>query len=186
MNAIQRRRAIAQALVFGAALAIAGCVAPSGKGVAGRPLPTRAPPPVSAHPSPPLPNVDWRDVPVSAGDWAWSSEAGRSTARFAGDALVIRCELVGRVSISRGFAGVGDQAGTRTLTIRTTDTARTIMAIADQSRLVGIVSADDPLLDAMAFSRGRLMVSASGVTPLAVPSWSEIGRVIEDCRQAAR
>jgi hypothetical protein len=40
----------------------------------------------------------------------------------------------------------------------------------------------DPLLDAMASSRGRIGISASGLAALVVPPWAEVGRVIEDCR----
>ena len=40
----------------------------------------------------------------------------------------------------------------------------------------------DPLLDAMAFSRGRFMVEMGGAQTLVLPAWSELGRVIEDCR----
>ncbi|MDG2003332.1 MAG: hypothetical protein P8J20_08375 [Novosphingobium sp.] len=42
--------------------------------------------------------------------------------------------------------------------------------------------ASDPLLDAMAFSRGRFAVETAGLPTLYVPSWPEVSRVIEDCR----
>jgi hypothetical protein len=42
--------------------------------------------------------------------------------------------------------------------------------------------ARDPLLDAIAFSRGRFAVAVPGEPTLYVPSWTEISRVIEDCR----
>jgi hypothetical protein len=44
------------------------------------------------------------------------------------------------------------------------------------------ISARDPLLDAMAFSRGRFVVETAGLPTLYVPSWPEVGRVVEDCR----
>jgi len=40
----------------------------------------------------------------------------------------------------------------------------------------------DGLLDAMAFSRGRIGMTISGQPPLVVPSWEEVARVVEDCR----
>ena len=40
----------------------------------------------------------------------------------------------------------------------------------------------DPLLDAVAFSRGRAAFSDSGQPTLVVPSWAEAARVVEDCR----
>lgn len=40
----------------------------------------------------------------------------------------------------------------------------------------------DPLLEQMAFSRGRFLVAVEGGPSLVVPAWPEVGRVIEDCR----
>ncbi len=40
----------------------------------------------------------------------------------------------------------------------------------------------DPLLDAMAITRGRFAVEVEGETPLYLPAWAEVTRVIEDCR----
>jgi len=40
----------------------------------------------------------------------------------------------------------------------------------------------DPLLDQIAFSRGRFTIEVAGQPPLYLPSWPEISRVIEDCR----
>ena len=42
--------------------------------------------------------------------------------------------------------------------------------------------ARDPLLDAMAFSKGRFAVEVAGLPTLYLPSWIEVSRVIEDCR----
>ncbi len=44
------------------------------------------------------------------------------------------------------------------------------------------VAANDPLLDAMAFSKGRFAVEVAGLPTLYVPSYPEVTRVIEDCR----
>jgi hypothetical protein len=49
-------------------------------------------------------------------------------------------------------------------------------------KLSATVSAYDPLLDALAFSRGRIGVTVSGLAPLVLPAWAEAARVIEDCR----
>ena len=40
----------------------------------------------------------------------------------------------------------------------------------------------DPLLDALAFSRGRIGVGVAGAPALVAPAWPEIARVVEDCR----
>ena len=42
--------------------------------------------------------------------------------------------------------------------------------------------ASDPILDAMAFSRGRFALDVAGLAPLYLPAWPEVARVIEDCR----
>jgi hypothetical protein len=40
----------------------------------------------------------------------------------------------------------------------------------------------DRQLDALAFSRGRFLVSVKGAADLVIPAWPELARVIEDCR----
>jgi hypothetical protein len=163
-------------LVAALALPLACCVAPSTP-----PPPARVPAPPIVVTRVPAPVTDWRDAFATPGDWTWSEEAGRSTARFAGNALVLRCEPSGRVTVTRS----GSAGPSPTLTITTTATARSFAATprSDQAPALTITLANaDPLLDAMAFSRGRFMVTAPGLAPLYVPSWPEIGRVIEDCR----
>jgi hypothetical protein len=49
-------------------------------------------------------------------------------------------------------------------------------------RLTINLAAYDTLNDAMAYSRGRVGVTIKGQTPLTVPPWEEVARVIEDCR----
>ena len=44
------------------------------------------------------------------------------------------------------------------------------------------LAASDPLLDAIAFSRGRFAVDVPGTAPVYVPAYPEITRVVEDCR----
>ena len=41
---------------------------------------------------------------------------------------------------------------------------------------------NDAILDAMAFSRGRILVDAEGQQPVILPTWAEITRIVEDCR----
>jgi len=41
---------------------------------------------------------------------------------------------------------------------------------------------NDPLLDQIAFSRGRFLVQVEGGPSLVVPAWPEFARVVEDCR----
>lgn len=52
-----------------------------------------------------------------------------------------------------------------------------------QPQLQATLAAQDPLLDAMAFSRGRFAVEVNGLPTLYLPAWAEVGRVVEDCRR---
>ena len=45
-----------------------------------------------------------------------------------------------------------------------------------------MLAPDDPLLDAMAITKGRFAVAAPGEPTLYLPAWAEVSRVIEDCR----
>lgn len=44
------------------------------------------------------------------------------------------------------------------------------------------VDADDPILDAMAITKGRFAIETPGLPTLYIPAWVEVSRVIEDCR----
>jgi hypothetical protein len=67
------------------------------------------------------------------------------------------------------------------LTVRTSygDTVR--MALPAATGLQLVMSASDPLLDQIAYSRGRFMLAA-GEQELILPAWPEVSRVVEDCR----
>ena len=84
--------------------------------------------------------------------------------------LRMACDRATRTVVITGIA-----AGP--VTIRTTTTTRAMTAGATLS-----LSANDPLLDAIAFSRGRFVIEQPGAPPLVLPPHAEIGRVIEDCR----
>jgi len=72
----------------------------------------------------------------------------------------------------------------RFLNIWTSSAARSVPASFDPAtkRITIQLSAYDPLLDALAFSRGRFAIVASGTPALVLPAWPEIARVVEDCR----
>jgi hypothetical protein len=92
-----------------------------------------------------------------------------SEARF-GTLLSLQCDKPTRtVTIGRPGQTVA------TLTISTDTASRSLPPN-------GRISAYDPLLDAIAFSRGRFIVSGGTAPTLAVPSWPEAARAIEDCR----
>jgi hypothetical protein len=117
------------------------------------------------------------DVPATPGDWTYAG----GTARFA-QYLMLRCDrAAGAVEIGRaGTAGVQAQMIIRAETMERGITAQP--AQGDPTWLTARVPARDPLLDAMAFSKGRFAVEVAGLPTLYVPSYPEVTRVIEDCR----
>jgi len=69
------------------------------------------------------------------------------------------------------------------MTIRTETAQRALTAQRLGAETIAVaVPATDPLLDAMALSKGRFAVEVEGEAPLYLPSWAEVSRVIEDCR----
>ncbi|MCT2401702.1 hypothetical protein [Novosphingobium mangrovi (ex Huang et al. 2023)] len=126
------------------------------------------------------PAPDWRDRPATPGNWQWSATATGSTAAFAGGQFAMRCDRARQtVTLTRAVAGASGQVP---MTIATSDVTRALVAVPVAGGVAVTLSARDPLLDAMAFSRGRFAVEVAGSTPLYVPSWTEVSRVIEDCR----
>lgn len=134
------------------------------------PAPPSAPPVRQARPEAEAAPVeadteDWRNLPLTAGEWSYDPGAGE--ARYAGFGL--RCDSARRqIRLSRAGAS-------GPLRLRTT--------YGDQILPAGAaLPADDPRLDEIAFSRGRFAVEARGTTTLVLPAWPEPARVIGDCR----
>jgi len=148
--------------------------------------PAAAPVPVQP-PAPPPPSTrlhqDWHDAPATPGNWHWSMEGGQSVARFAEGALVLSCSRAeGTITLLRAGFGQGQVP----MTIMTDDGAHPLSGTPQAGPPPAIAvafSARDPLLDAMGFSRGRFAVEVAGLPTIYVPSWPEVSRVIEDCRQ---
>ena len=110
-----------------------------------------------------------KSLPLAAGQWTYVATASGGEARFASH-LSLLCDKPTRtVTITRPGAPVA------ALTVVTDTQTRSIPPN-------GRLSAYDPLLDAMAFSRGRYLVSGGNYAVLAIPSWPEAARAIEDCR----
>ena len=141
-------------------------------------MPTPLPPPVPV-------SDDWRDIPQSPGSWRYAAEAGGSVARFGpagAPSFVVRCTLAARqVTIAREAA---TPALAPLFDITTSSGRQTLRgaSAADRSAVEATLPARDPLLDKMAFSRGRFIIAVSGTPRLAVPAWAEFARVVEDCR----
>ncbi|MBM6576474.1 hypothetical protein KCP91_08815 [Microvirga sp. SRT01] len=161
-------------------LAVAGCVAPPVQRAPAPAAPVALPPP----PKPVALSGDWQDWPVTPGTWSYRRDARGSLALFGqtgSDAgLTLRCDTTARqIYLSRSGAA------TAALTIRTSSATR---AIAVQPTggtppyVAAAFAATDPLLDAMAFSRGRVVVEQPGAPTLVIPPYAEVGRVVQDCR----
>jgi hypothetical protein len=137
------------------------------------PAPAAPPPRPAPEPVPPPAALDWRDVPLSPGEWRYADAAGAPEARFDGanGGFVLRCDRVARRLV---LAREGEGGGA--MTIRTSAGARSFPAAN------AVLPASDSFLDAMAFSRGRFTVEAAGLPMLVVPAWPEPARVVQDCR----
>lgn len=167
-------------------LAAASCVSAPAPKPAPRPTTRYVPPAPAMAPAPA--SADWRDWPVTPGDWVYRRDGRGSIALFGAvgdDALLtLRCDRErGVLYLSRS----GSDAAP--IVIRTTTLARTLpvqptgAAPAPVPSYVAVALAPrDGVLDAMAFSRGRFIVEQAGAPTLVVPAWAEVPRVIEDCR----
>jgi hypothetical protein len=142
----------------------------------------------TAQPATPTPAVaaqpDYSIATPVAGEWVYSSANGISEAKFLSSLgvqqLAIRCTIATRrVTIAKAATGAAPY-----LNVWTTSQARALPSsfLPASAVLSADVGAYDPLLDAIAFSRGRIAVGVSGEPALVVPAWAEPARVVEDCR----
>lgn len=128
--------------------------------------------------------IDLDSVAPAAGAWSYHRADGGSYAAFldahATQRFIIRCNRAARtVSLVR----TNVPAAAPTLAIWTTSTNRSVPSRFDATKsLTADLAATDTMLDAIAFSRGRFATAAAGAPILALPTWPEIARVIEDCR----
>jgi hypothetical protein len=145
---------------------------------AGVQVPVLAPPVITSVPS------DLSKSPLAPGSWAYGPTSTGSRARFVdatGTArLVLQCDrATRRVMISHTST-----APSPMLHVWTSSASRTLPARFEPNvfRVTAELFAHDRLLDAIAFSRGRIGVTMAGYAPLVVPAWPEAARAIEDCR----
>ena len=170
-------------LAAGLAALTAACVAPP------RPVPVPVPvhvPLPPPRPAPAPPPADWRDAPQTPGDWRWSATGTTSQASYgaagAAPLVTLTCDRTSRTVL---LARAGQASASVPMTVRTTSSLRLLSSDPAAGRPGGIttrLAPRDPLLDAIAFSRGRFTVEVAGLAPLYLPSWPELSRVIEDCR----
>jgi hypothetical protein len=132
-----------------------------------------------AAPVPAPAPVDWQIGPLSPGDWSYVPDRARPYALFRAEGAAFRLICEPNRTISLVLAG-GRSAS---VLIRTSFGERRLSASrAGAHEIAASLPASDPLLDQMAFSRGRFLVQAEGGPALVVPAWPEPAHVIEDCR----
>lgn len=127
------------------------------------------------------------DAPQTAGDWTYRPAAPYSFALFGTDPVqptfLMRCDRANRTIM---LLRASNQLNPQPMQIDTETTTRLLSSspreVLGRRGLAADLTAADPLLDAMAISKGRFAVQTSGEATLYVPSWPEVTRVIEDCR----
>lgn len=184
MKATYLHAAGAVALTFG----IAACVpqseppAPTPPPVQ-RPAPTPTPTPAPVVQEPVYEN--YLDAPQTEGTWSYVDEPRESLGLFGiGNPVhpfVIRCDKSTR---QIGLARRSASGGPRAMRIITETATRGFTAnpVEGYGMVAASLSPRDPLLDAMAITKGRFAVEVEGERTLYIPAWAEFTRVIEDCR----
>ena len=171
-----------------ACAALAACVAPRPEPTpapAPAPVPTPTPTPTPA-PAPPPFAGNWMDAPLTQGDWYFRATRDESMALFgppeAEATFSLTCVRATR-TIELDLFGDASQAVPMTIRTETRDaTFEARPTGGEVTFMMAALTAGDPLLDAMAFSKGRFVVEMPGTPTLYLPSYPEITRVIEDCR----
>ncbi|KMS59861.1 hypothetical protein V474_11770 [Novosphingobium barchaimii LL02] len=163
-----------------AAMLLSGCVPPPPVSPTAprSPAPAPAPRPRPSAPAAP-PASDWRDAPMTPGDWSYGATAGGSVASFGG-VFTLRCApQAGTITLTRAAT---PRSTPVSMTVTTSDGSRAFTGRITSAGIEIALPARDKVLDSMAFSRGRFAIAAPGETTLYIPSWTEVTRVIEDCR----
>ena len=127
-------------------------------------------------------NLEYSD-PI-AGDWTYAATTDGSQAVFANSSgqaqMTIRCtKSTRRVALLKPASSASPSMWIWTSSRKQSSPATYDASTAQVSVELGPY---DPLLDAIASSRGRVGLSTSGLEVLVVPPWADIARVIEDCR----
>ncbi|WP_228244062.1 hypothetical protein [Porphyrobacter sp. GA68] len=181
MKPVYARLTAALVLTFGVAACVPRAAAPPAPAPAA-PAPTVLPP--APGPAPAFSN--WKDAPRTLGEWRYAPAPGGGTALYAdpgrGTRFTLRCDRSQRQIV---LEQPGQASGAVPVVVRTDALNRTLAGQAVPGQAGGVrvtLPATDPLLDAMALSRGRFAVEAAGQPPLYLPSWPEVTRVVEDCR----
>jgi hypothetical protein len=130
------------------------------------------------------PTGEWVDWPLSPGDWVYRQDQRGSIALFGpagANALVtLRCDkTLRKVFLAREGRSVG------AIVVRSSSAMKEFAGAPTGGTppyIATEIATSDPILDAIALSRGRIAINVAGQQPLAIPSWAEITRIVEDCR----
>ena len=159
-------------LLLALPLLAAACTTPP----APSPVAAPAPVPVIVPPLPPVP-ADWRDKPYTPGTWTYAGGSAAYGPAGAPPLLTMRCDT------ARHLVTLSVPGALATLTIRTSYAEKSWPATAgSDGRSAVSFAASEPVLDQIAFSRGRFSLSGPGLAEIDIPAWAEPSRVIEDCR----
>ena len=127
---------------------------------------------------------DLNAVMPIAGDWTYAATSDGSEAQFTTatgySQLWVRCtRATRRVSIARLATAAAPYVD-----VWTSSATRNVASAFNPAngRLTIEFENYDPLLDAIATSRGRVGFAIGSDAALVVPAWPDVARVIEDCR----
>ena len=130
------------------------------------------------------PAVDYNLAQPAPGSWSYVSVPGGSEARFTDASATIRLTVHCTKATRRVIISHTSAAPASSMFVWTSSATRNLRAQFDAKgmRVSADLAASDPLLDAIAFSRGRIAVSMPGMSALVVPAWPDAARAVEDCR----
>lgn len=172
---------LARIFATGLILVVGACSAPAPE--PSPPPPVAAPRPApTAPPSVAIPQYDsWMDVPATAGDWRYRQAARGGVAEFVGQGGNRLFELACTADRQVRLAAIGAAPAAATMQIRTEALSGAVTAAPGNGAVTATLAPRDPLLAAMAFSKGRFAVEVPSLQSLYLPAWPEVTRVIEDC-----
>lgn len=168
-------------------LALAACVPATKAPPPSTPAPAQRPAPARPAPTPVIqapPNANWVDAPLTPGAWVYGDQNGGGMALFSngrGEPLfMLECDRETGPAIL--LAVIGNAEKGAVAVVRTETATRTLPLSAVSGAHQTMLDPHDPLLDAIALSKGHFAIEAGGLAPLILPSHAEVSRVIEDCR----
>ena len=129
------------------------------------------------------------DAPRTPGTWLYEAENSETFALYGVDmenpVAIVRCDLASK-QIGIGRFGASTTGPDSMLMRLTAETGSQVLDATPRKSSGPLVAAEldpnDPMLDAIAITKGRFVLEVEGTPTLYLPAWAEISRVIEDCR----